>query len=135
MYQSVTKLRVRYGETDQMGYVYYGNYAVYLEVARVEIMRELGFSYKEMEHNGILMPVLHFEIKYVRPAFYDDLITVTTIVKEMPDRRIHFEYELTNEKQELLSLAKTTLAFVSKTTMKAVRVPEILANLLQPFFK
>lgn len=135
MYQSVTKLRVRYGETDQMGYVYYGNYAVYLEVARVEIMRELGFSYKEMEHDGILMPVLHFEIKYVRPAFYDDLITVTTIVKEMPDRRIHFEYELTNEKQELLSLAKTTLAFVSKTTMKAVRVPEILANLLQPFFK
>jgi acyl-CoA thioester hydrolase len=118
-----------------MGYVYYGNYAVYLEVARVEIMRELGFSYKEMEHDGILMPVLHFEIKYVRPAFYDDLITVTTIVKEMPDRRIHFEYELTNEKQELLSLAKTTLAFVSKTTMKAVRVPEILANLLQPFFK
>lgn len=135
MYQSVTKLRVRYGETDQMGYVYYGNYAVYLEVARVEIMRELGFSYKEMEHDGILMPVLHFEIKYVRPAFYDDLITVTTIVKEMPDRRIHFEYELTNEKQQLLSLAKTTLAFVSKTTMKAVRVPEILANLLQPFFK
>ena len=135
MYQSVTKLRVRYGETDQMGYVYYGNYAVYLEVARVEIMRELGFSYKAMEDDGVMMPVLHFEIKYVRPAFYDDLITVKTTIKEMPDRRIHFEYELLNEKQELLSLAKTTLAFVSKTTMKAVRVPEVLSSLLQPFLK
>lgn len=134
MFQSVTQIRVRYGETDQMGYVYYGNYAVYLEVARVESLRDAGFSYKEMEESGVLMPVLHFEIKYVRPAFYDDLLSVLTKITQMPDKRIYFEYEVKNEKNELLTLAKTTLAFVDKSTMKSTHIPEKLKILLDPYF-
>src|SRR3954462_7997031 len=95
------QVRVRYSETDQMSYVYYGNYAVYLEVARVETFRKIGFSYKALEEAGVMMPVLEYKTKYIRPARYDDLLTIKVMVKTNPGVRIHFEYEIYNEDKVL----------------------------------
>src|ERR1700741_3439944 len=116
MYISETKIRVRYGETDQMGYAYYGNYAQYFEVGRVEALRGLGMSYKAMEDGGIMLPVLDFKVKFIKPAFYDDLLTIRTYIKELPAARIKFEYETYNEKEVLLNVGDTTLVFVNKST-------------------
>ncbi len=82
MIRNETKLRVRYGETDQMGYVYYGNYAEYFEVGRVEWLRNLGISYKSLEESKIMLPVLHLNINYLKPAKYDDLLTIITTLKK-----------------------------------------------------
>lgn len=112
------QVRVRYAETDQMGYVYYGNYATYFEVARVETFRAIGFSYKEMEEAGVMMPVLEYKTKYIKPAFYDDLLTIKVIIKEKPSIRIRFEYEVYNEAGVLLNVSETTLVFVNKNTGK-----------------
>src|SRR5688572_17669126 len=101
MLKKETKLRVRYGETDRMGYVYYGNYAEYYEVGRVETLRELGFSYKEMEDRDVMLPVVDFSINYKKPAFYDDIISIVTTIKEMPGVRMTFHYECYNQHNEL----------------------------------
>src|SRR5690348_9666098 len=98
MYSHETKLRVRYGETDQMGYSYYGNYAQYFEVGRVEMLRSLGVTYKEMEDEGIALPVYTFSIKYYKPAFYDDELTIKTTINKMPAARISFNYQTYNAK-------------------------------------
>lgn len=98
MHVTETILRVRYAETDRMGYVYYGNYATYFEVARVDCMKALGFSYRELEDQGILMPVVSYNIKYLKPAFYDDALTIRTSIQELPEARITFHYETFNEK-------------------------------------
>src|SRR5210317_1101777 len=107
------KVRVRYAETDKMGYVYYGNYATYYEVARVETLRNLGFSYKLLEEDGIIMPVTENKSKFIRPAKYDDLLTIKVIVDELPRKRITFKYEIYNEKEKLINLGETMLAFVN----------------------
>lgn len=128
------QIRVRYAETDQMGYVYYGNYATYFEVARVETFRSLGFSYKEMEEAGIMMPVLEYKTKFIRPATYDDLLTVKIFVKEKPKLRIKFDYEVYNEEGTLLNISETTLVFISKETGKpAVPSGHFLEVIEQPF--
>ena len=129
MLSSETKIRVRYSETDQMGYCYYGNYASYFEVARVEAIRALGTSYKEIEDNGLAMPVLEYNIKYFKPAFYDDELTIktTSYIKGM---RIYFDYETYNSDQVQINKASTTLVFVSKETMKPVSPPEALVEKL-----
>jgi acyl-CoA thioester hydrolase len=114
------QLRVRYAETDQMGYVYYGNYATYFEVARVETFRHIGFAYKEMEEEGIMMPVLEYKTKFIKPALYDDLLTIKIKIAEKPGVRIRFEYEVYNEADVLLNVSETTLVFVSKVTGKPV---------------
>jgi acyl-CoA thioester hydrolase len=111
------KIRVRYAETDQMGYVYYGNYATYFEVARVETFRSLGISYKEMEESGILMPVLELNTKFLKPVFYDDEITIKVKITEKPSLRIRFDYEVFVN-QILSTTAYTTLVFISKETSK-----------------
>lgn len=134
MYKAETKVRVRYSETDQMGYCYYGNYAAYFEVARVEALRELGMSYKQMEEDGIAMPVLEYQIKYFKPAFYDDEIRIETIITEMPQYRIYFTYKSYNDKNELINEAKTTLVFVSKTTGKPCMAPEHFLKALERFY-
>jgi acyl-CoA thioester hydrolase len=113
MVKSEVQIRVRYAETDQMGYVYYGNYATYFEVARVETFRHLGFSYKAMEEEGILMPVLELKTKYIKAAKYDDLLTIKTTIADKPGVRIRFEYEVFNELDELLTKAETTLVFIN----------------------
>ena len=102
MFSTSTKIRVRYADTDQMGYMYYGNYAEFYEVGRVEMLRELGLTYKSMEESGIIMPVTDLKCKYLKPALYDEEITVKVILEQMPSVRIHFKYELYNEKEELL---------------------------------
>ena len=135
MIRSETKIRVRYGETDQMGYAYYGIYAQYYEVGRVEAMRLLGFSYKEVEARGILMPVVDFQITYKKPAFYDDEITVVTYLKEVPKGlRILFEYECFNSKQELLNTGRVTLVFIDKLTNKPCLLPDWFRRAFVPFF-
>jgi acyl-CoA thioester hydrolase len=120
------KLRVRYGETDKMGVVYYGNYAQYLEQGRTEWLREMGFSYKWMEDNGIHLPVVNLTIDYKKPAQYDDLLTITTILKKTPTFKIEFHYEIHNQDGLLLVKAATTLVFVNSLTKKVRRAPDYL---------
>jgi len=133
MHTSTVEIRVRYAETDQMGFVYYGNYATYLEVARVEALRSLGLSYKEMEVQGVMLPVVDFSIKYHAPATYDDLILVKTTIKTMPTSKIHFTYECLHG-DKVLTTAETTLVFVNKSTIRPTKCPEDLIAALQPFF-
>lgn len=132
MYVHETKIRIRYGETDQMGYVYYGNYAQFLEIGRVETLRSLGLSYKEIENQGIMLPVVDFQIRYLKPAFYDDLITIRTKILEIPSAKIKFTYEIFNEDRVLLTTASTTLVFVKKETMRPCSPPpDLVRRLLQ----
>jgi len=134
MFSHSTKIRVRYGETDQMGYMYYGNYAQYYEVGRVEMLRSLGMSYSSMEAAGIMMPVLELKCKYIKPALYDQVITVKTIIKTLPGVRIFFEYELYNEKEELINIGSTTLVFVDMKKNKPTNPPENFMEKLSVFF-
>jgi acyl-CoA thioester hydrolase len=136
MIKSESKLRVRYGETDQMGYVYYGVYAQYYEVGRVDAMRQLGFSYKDVEAKGILMPVVEFIVNYKKPAFYDDEITIITYIKKKPEGlKIIFDYECYNSQKELLNTGKVTLVCVDKLTQKMVKLPNWFNKALSSFFK
>ncbi len=123
MIKTETTLRVRYGETDQMGFVYYGVYAQYYEVGRVEAMRSLGFSYREMEESGVLMPVINLTVNYKKPAKYDDEVRIVTTVKEMPGVRITFHYECFNQKNELLNTGSVTLVFIDKQKNKPMQPP------------
>nr|WP_314785460.1 thioesterase family protein [uncultured Capnocytophaga sp.] len=124
-------LRTRYAETDQMGVVYYGNYPQYLELGRVEWLRSIGFTYKAMEEEGVMMPVVSLQIQYKKPALYDELITIRTKLKELPSTKIEFNYEILNEKGELLSTANTVLVFVDARTFRPVRCPEKVLKLIK----
>ena len=124
-------LRTRYAETDQMGVVYYGNYPQYLELGRVEWLRAIGLTYKEMEAEGIMMPVVSLQIQYKKPALYDELITIRTKLKDLPSTKIEFDYEILNEKGELLSTANTILVFVDAKTFRPVRCPEKVLDLIR----
>ncbi|WP_179414255.1 acyl-CoA thioesterase [Mucilaginibacter sp. E4BP6] len=135
MFEFTTKIRVRYGETDQMGYVYYGNYAEFYEVARVEMMRSLGMTYKSMEDQGVMMPVIELLCKYLKPALYDQEISIRVFITEMPRARMHFKYELTNEAGELINTGETLLVFVNMKTNRICFIPAELANKLKPYFK
>ena len=123
MYNHQVYIRIRYAHTDQMGYCYYGNYAQFYEIGRVEALRNLGLSYKKIEESGILLPVIDFNIKYINPAYYDDLITVNTIIKELPSARIKFEYEIFNESGEKLNFGTTTLVFINIKTNRPTKCP------------
>jgi len=136
MFTSTTQIRVRYGETDQMGYLYYGNYALYYEVGRAEAIRQLGFTYRQLEEMGIMMPVSELHTQYFRPALYDDLITVKTILKELPEGpKIQFHSELYNEEGLLLNKGVTTLVFFDPKEKKKTNMPQELYTRLAPFFK
>ena len=135
MYISETTVRVRYGETDQMGYVYYGFYAMYYEVARVESLRQLGLTYKAIEAQGIIMPVLENKSKFFIPARYDELLRIVCILREKPGIRIRFEYEIFNEENKLIHQGETLLVFVDKNTSKPCRPPLEMEKVLDPFFK
>jgi acyl-CoA thioester hydrolase len=135
MLVSRTKIRVRYGETDQMGYAYYGIYAQYYEVGRVETLRAAGFSYKEIEKRGILMPVIDFSISYKRPAYYDDEITVVTTIREKPSGpRVVFHYECLAPNGDVLNTGSVTLVCVDKQTNKLCRMPDWFAAAFTPYF-
>ena len=124
MFTFETQLRVRYAETDQMGFAYYGNYPQYYEVGRADAMRRLGMTYREMEEKGVVMPIVDMHIKYIRPARYDDLLTVRTTVPGLPTSRMHFDYEIFNEEGRLLNKGYTTLAFLKKETGRPCGAPE-----------
>jgi acyl-CoA thioester hydrolase len=134
MFTNEIMLRVRYSETDKMGYVYYGNYAAYFEVARVEALRQLGVSYRQLEDDGVLLPVLEYSIKYIKPAFYDDELRVRTTITQLPQTRLFFEYQ-TFRGEELLNEAKTSLVFVSKETGRPMKCPDPILQKLEASFK
>jgi len=115
---------VRYAETDQMGYVYYGNYAQYLEMGRVAWLRSLGISYKTMEEEGVMLPVVSMQIDFKKPALYDDLLTVKSKLKKIPSVKIEFDYEIFNEKNELLVTANTVMAFIDMKTKRPTACPD-----------
>ncbi len=136
MYQHEFPKRVRYGETDQMGYLYYGQYAQYYEIGRVEMLRSLGLTYKEMEEeHGILMPVVHLEMRFVRPARYDELLTIRTQLRKLPDQFIIFHVEILNERGKIVNTGRVRLCFVEESSQRTIPAPGFLTEKLQPFFK
>jgi len=126
--------RVRYGETDQMGYVYYGNYAQYFEMGRVEWLRNLGTSYKRMEASGIMLPVLNLNVDYIKPAKYDDLLTLKTTLIKKPSVRIEFEFKLYDESKELLTEGFTSLVFIDMNKNKPTRAPNFIMEKVNLLF-
>lgn len=123
------KLRVRYAETDKMGYVYYGNYAIYFEVARVELLREHGITYKSIEDSGFIMPVLEFKIKYFKPAFYDDALTIRSSVQMIGDTRLHFAQQTFNDKNVLINSGEVTLVNVDASNGKPAKISQVILDL------
>ncbi|RTL60877.1 MAG: acyl-CoA thioesterase [Sphingobacteriales bacterium] len=136
MFEASTKIRVRYAETDQMDVVYHGNYAQYFEAARAEAIRDLGYTYKDMEAMGVIMPIVELHVKYIRPAHYDDLLTIKTILKELPtDHRIEFHQEVYNEKEKLLTVGRVVLYFMNAETMEKTVMPSALLEKIESYFK
>tara|TARA_B100001287_G_scaffold72725_1_gene60338 strand:- start:2388 stop:2786 length:399 start_codon:yes stop_codon:yes gene_type:complete len=131
MYTHITKLRVRYSDTDQMKYAYYGVYAKYLEIGRVELLRSIGISYKQIEELGFGLPVVNLKINYRKPAFYDDLLTIETTIKKINNVKLIFKYKIYNEQDELLNTAETTLVFINIETRKICIPPNLIFNKLQ----
>jgi len=135
MFTTSTQIRVRYAETDQMGVVYHSNFFPYFESARAESIRELGFTYADMEKSGVIMPVVVVHCRYLRPARYDDLLTIKTMLKELPvHHKIEFHHEVFNVKDKLLAVGKIILHFMDAKTMKPASMPPILLDKLQPYF-
>jgi acyl-CoA thioester hydrolase len=125
-----SKFTVRYSETDRMGYLYYGHYAAYFEVARVEALRELGIVYKDLEDEGIILPVRTFNIHYKAPAHYDDLVEIQTRIAQFSGTRILFTFE-SYRGDALLNTAEVELVFVDKTTGRPCKAPQHIADLLE----
>lgn len=134
MYSNQTTLRTRYAETDQMGVVYYGNYPQFFEVGRVETLRALDITYRNMEEDGIMLPVLKLEVKYLKPALYDDELTIKTFLKEMPSTRITFHHEIYDSAGELLTIGLVQLVFVDADTRRPMRCPQYVIDKLEPYF-
>jgi acyl-CoA thioester hydrolase len=135
-YHHTWQLRVRYSETDQMGFVYYGVYAAYYEAARVEAMRSLGILYADLEkHHQIWMPVMNMQVRYLRPALYDDWLTITTTVPVLPDRDIRFRYEIRNEAGVLINGALVQLCFLNAATQERIDAPEFIKAPLRSYFQ
>jgi acyl-CoA thioester hydrolase len=128
------KIRVRYAETDKMGYVYYGNYATYFEVARVEALRSLEISYKEMEEDGVILPVYKYSSEFYKPAYYDDELIIKTYIKQMPSSKIHFHFETFNLKNEMINRAEAVLVFVDLKNNKPCKPPNFLVRQLKAYF-
>jgi len=125
-----TNIRVRYGETDQMGVVYHGNYASYFEIARTEWLRNLGVTYKELENKGIMLPVISLFFTFIKSAKYDDVLTITVILKKKPLVKIEFDYEIYNQKKEKISTGNSVLAFMDMKTNKPLRCPNYILEKL-----
>jgi acyl-CoA thioester hydrolase len=134
-FKSTTKMRVRYGETDQMGVAYYGNYAQYFEVGRVEALREIGMTYRSMEEKGVMLPVSEFCVKYLSSAKYDDEIKVMTAITSVEGARIRFDYELFNAENKCLAKAHTVLVFVNKESMRPIAAPKDFLSILEEYEK
>ncbi len=135
MFSSETKVRVRYAETDQMGFVYHSNFFLYYEVGRAESIRQLGYTYADMEKMGVMMPVVEVQSRFLRPALYDDLLTIKTTLRELPvHHKIEFHHEVFNENDDLLVTGKVILYFMESKTMKRTTMPEDLLRKIKPYF-
>lgn len=136
MFITQTQIRIHYALTDQMGFVYHGNYAQFYEIGRTESIRALGFTYKDIERLGIIMPVVDIHSRFLRPAKYDDLITVTTTLRELPTgHKVVFHAEIHNEASELLNTGVVTLYFLHADGMKRAEIPHELKSRVEPYFK
>ncbi|MDT0648124.1 thioesterase family protein [Zunongwangia sp. F260] len=124
MKSHITHVKVRYAETDQMGVVHHGNYAQYLEIARIDWLSELGISYKSMEANGIMLPVYEISFKFLKSATFDENLKIETLLKEKPGVKITFDYSIYNEQEELVTTANTVLVFMNSETKRPVKCPE-----------
>lgn len=136
MFEAKTQIRVRYGETDKMGYVYYGNYALYYEEGRTSAMRSIGFPYSALEESGIMLPVMDMEIKFLRPAFYDDLLTIHSTIRklDLSSKELEFYSYIENEIGKKINECRIKLAFVDSQTRRKTSMPAALYDTLLPFF-
>ena len=135
MIQNTMSLRPRYGEVDQMGYVYHAHYVSYCHQARTELMRNLGIHDQVLEENQIMIPVININLRYLKAARYDELLTIQTTIREMPKIRCHFEFEIRNETNEKICTAVSEIVFVDSISRKPMRVPEIVKNAMINYFK
>ena len=123
-------LKVRYAETDQMGVVHHGNYAQYLEIARIDWLEKICISYKSMEKNGIMLPVYEMNFKFKKSAFFDDQLKIFTSLRQRPDVKIIFDYKIYNQDGELLTTANTVLVFMDAKTRRPIRCPDYVLEKL-----
>ena len=135
MFSHDTIYRVRYADTDQMGFMYYGNYARLYEIGRVEALRSLSFRYKDMEDEGVLMPVYENTSRYLQPALYDELLTIRTKINTLPAARIVFDYEIYNAENTLIHTGKTTLVFLKKENNRLTLAPKGLLEIMKLYFE
>lgn len=126
MIENNTSFKIRYAETDQMGYAHHGNYAQYFEIGRLELLHELGISYKKMEEEGLILPVYSINTRFIQPAKFDDTVRLRTILKEIPTARITFEYEIYNSENKKISTGETVLVFVDTKKNRPIKIPENL---------
>lgn len=134
MYVSEISVRVRYNETDQMGYVHHANYALFYELGRTDMFRKLGLPYSELEARGVMLPVFSLNVNYLKPAFYDDKIIIKTYLRKMPKVKLIFDYEIFNEQGDLLNRGDTTLAFIKKESREIMRPPRFFIEVFEKFF-
>jgi len=134
MIENKTALKIRYSETDQMGYAHHGNYAQYFEIGRLELLHDLGISYKKMEEEGLILPVYSISTRFIKPAKFDDLLTLKTTLKEIPTARITFEYEIYNADNEKISTGETVLVFVDTKKNRPIKIPNaLLSKIMEKF--
>jgi acyl-CoA thioester hydrolase len=134
MLTTSTQVRVRYADTDQMGYVYYGNYAAYYEIARVDALRQIGISYKALEDEGVMLPVLENHSHYLAPAGFDELLTIKLMVRQLPTVRLVCEYEIYNPTGQLIHTGRTVLVFMRKDTRRPCRPPAHVVEIFRAYF-
>ncbi len=135
MITTENKIEIRYDEVDKMGYVYHGNYAKYYHISRTVLMNQIGICDRELEKQNIILPIIKMNIRYLKPVFYGDIITVRTSLKELPEIRMQFYHEVLNQNSEIINKAESTLIFVDSKSRKPIRIPENVFNKLQSYFK
>ncbi len=135
MITSVNEIQIRYDEVDKMGYVYHGNYAKYYHISRTELLRKIGFSDKSMESHNIIMPIIELNIKYMKPIYYDDIITITTYMLNIPGARMKFLHEVRNTDDELINEATSTVVFVDMDSRMPMRAPDFFVNKIKTYFE
>lgn len=133
MITSENKIQIRYDEVDKMGYVYHGNYAKFYHISRTELMRKIGFSDKELEAKSILLPVIEMNIKYLKPVFYDDVITIKTALRNIPSSRMHFKHEVYNAHNEVINQAESIVVFVDMHTRKPMKAPYFIVEKIESY--
>jgi acyl-CoA thioester hydrolase len=133
MIVSKSKIRIRYDEVDKMGYVYHGNYAKYYHISRTDLLRKIGISEIELEKYNVLLPVTEMNIKYLKPVFYDDIITIQTSLQKIPTSRLVFYHEVSSNSGEIINRANSTVAFVDINTRKPMKAPQIIIDKIKSY--